>query len=105
MLLVEVEDLARQLIADRAHTRSPATLKGDPNIVVAEDVGVVGADTAADAGSERTDTNTDRRRAEIGDVKAGGILRRGEDRIGRQQSFAWILQECGDRRAGPPQWR
>ncbi len=103
--LVEVEDLPRQLIADRTDTRSAATLEGDSDVVVAEDVGVVGADTASDAGSEGADTDADRRRAEIGDVKTGGIIGLREDRVFRQQSLGGILQVGGDRGAGSAQRR
>src|SRR5205085_1143156 len=44
--LVEVEDLAGDLVSERADARGAAALEGQADVVLAEDVAEVGADTA-----------------------------------------------------------
>ena len=85
VLLIEVEQLAGDLVADSTDSLRTASLDGETEIVLAEDVGVVRAHAATDARAVRTGGDADGRRAEVRDVESGSVKIRGL--IGRNVSI------------------
>src|SRR5205807_2871904 len=55
--LIQVEDLALELIADGADAGAALTGDGEADAVLAEDVGELSGHAAADAGAERADAD------------------------------------------------
>src|SRR5439155_13969550 len=103
MLLIEVEDFAGDLIAERSDAGRTLPLEREADVVLAEDVAEIGGDTSADAGTERADADADRRRTQVGQVKRGTVVRFTERGALGQQALLRVLEIGGYGRAGAAQ--
>src|SRR5439155_3986295 len=90
--LIQIEDLALDLIADGADAGAALAGDGEADAVLAEDVGELRGDAAADAGAEGADADADRRRADVGEVQRRGV-RHGREPPGRPRQAALGLRE------------
>src|ERR1041385_7039661 len=102
MLLIEIEDFAANLIGEAADA-VPRAGQREADVVLPEDVCVVGSNTAADAEPVTTHARADRWRANVGDMQTGGIATLAEGRSCGKQSFLRPIQIRRDLRASGPE--
>src|SRR5205814_9974507 len=95
MLLIQIENFGADLIGERAVAARTAAFDRESDVVLAEDVGEVRADAAADAESVTIRADADRRRSDIRDMQRVVVAAMTEDGALRRKSLLGMLKIRG----------